>query len=204
MEENKKVDGEAAAEPVEKKSKKSDKLLPRNGRVMYIADNGEFFARATLIFTPDAELVNKISELRNTDTLFSLKSCNPCIDKELLFYTTGLEPELLRLVKFGSADSVAPAETDREGSLVSKNGALGLLTALLEYKRQKKLVFDATRGACISCAIGIFLSLLVSAFGLDFGFSSLLALGFHGIMSFIGFVNGHRGVINTKSKIKKK
>lgn len=186
------------------KIKRTDKLLPKNGRVMYIADNGEFFARATLLFRADEELVQKISELRNTETLFSLKTCNPCIDEELIFHTTGLEPELIKLVKYEAGDNVAPAETDREGSLVSKNGALGLLTALLEYKRQKKLVFEATRFACLASAVGAFVSLITSAIKVDFGFSALLMLATHGALSIAAFIMSRRGAINTKSKIKKK
>lgn len=186
------------------KIKRSDKLLPKNGRVMYVADNGEFFARATLIFKADDELVQKISELRNTGMLFSLKTCNPCIDEELLFHTTGLEPELLRLIKYEAGDDVAPSATDREGSVVSKNGALGLLTALLEYKRQKKLIFEATRFACVACAVGAFVSLITSAIKGDFGYTSLLMLATHGVLSAVAFVLSKRGAINTKSKIKKK
>ncbi len=181
-----------------------DKLLPKNGRVMYIADDGVFFARLILIFKPDAVLVQRIAELRNTNTVFSLKTCNPCIDKELVFYTTGLEPDLLRVVKYKAGDDISPAQTDREGRLASVSGAKGLLTALLEYKRQKKLVRVASFFACIACAIGVFASLLTSAIGVNFGFSSLLALGLHGGLSLIAFLFSRRSAIDTKTKIKKK
>ena len=185
------------------KVKRYEKLLPKNGRVMYIADNGVFFARAILTFKPDEELVRKISELRNTETVFSLKTCNPCIDRELIFYTTGLEPELVRLIKYEPGDDVAPASTDREGSIVSKNGAFGLITSLLEYKRQKKLIFKASRFACVACVTGAFVSLLASAVGLGFGFFSLTALATHGALSLAGLIVASRSAINTKSKIKK-
>ena len=165
------------------KVKRYDKLLPKNGRVMYIADDGIFFARAILTFKPDEELVRKIAELRNTNTVFSLKTCNPCIDRELIFDTTGLEPDLLRLIKYEAGDEVSPAATDREGSLVSSNGANGLITALIEYKRQKKLIFRASRFACVACGVGAFVSLLTSAIGIGFGFSSLISLALHGVLS---------------------
>lgn len=185
------------------KVKRYDKLLPKNGRVMYIADDGVFFARAILTFKPNEELVKKISELRNTNTLFSLKTCNPCIDRELLFYTTGLEPELVRLIKYQAGDDVSPSETDREGSIVSKNGALGFVTALLEYKRQKKLMYVASRFACVACGVGAFVSLLTSAVGINFGFSSLVSAALHGVLSAAAFFIAGRSAINTKSKIKK-
>lgn len=170
------------------KVKRYDKLLQKNGRVMYIADDGIFFARAILTFKPDEELVKRISELRGTGTVFSLKTCNPCIDRELIFDTTGLEPDLLRLIKYEAGDEVAPAATDREGSLVSSNGACGLITALIEYKRQKKLVFRASRFACVACGIGAFVSLLTSAIGIGFGFSSLISVALHGILSLSALV----------------
>ena len=185
------------------KIKRYDKLLPKNSRVMYIADNGVFFAKAIITFVPDQELVRKISELRNTETVFSLKTCNPCIDRELIFYTTGLEPELVRLIKYAPGDDVAPAVTDREGNLVSSNGTIGFITALLEYKRQKKLVFEASRFACVACGIGAFVSLLLSAVGLGFGFTSLVSLAVHGALSAAAFLIASRNAINTKSKIKK-
>jgi hypothetical protein len=170
------------------KVKRYDKLLPKNGRVMYIADDGIFFARAILTFKPDEALVRKIAELRHTNVVFSLKTCNPCIDRELIFDTTGLEPELLRLIKYEAGDEVAPAETDREGSLVSSNGASGLITALIEYKRQKKLVFRASRFACVACGIGAFVSLLTSAVGIGFGFTSLISFALHGALSLAALV----------------
>ena len=172
------------------KVKRYDRLLPKNGRVMYIADDGVFFARAILTFKPDEELVAKIARLRNTGTVFSLKTCNPCIDRELLFYTTGLEPELVRLIKYEAGDDVAPAETDREGCLVSKNGASGLITALIEYKRQKRLVFRASRFACFACGIGAFVSLLTSAIGIGFGFTSLISLTLHTVLSLAAIAVG--------------
>ena len=181
-----------------------DKLLPKNGRVMYIADDGVFFARLILIFKPDATLVQRIAALRNTSTVFSLKTCNPCIDRELVFYTTGLEPDLLRVVKYEAGDDISPAETDREGRLASVNGAKGLLTALLEYKRQKKLVRAASVFACFACGAGAIVSLLTSAIGVNFGFSSLLALGLHGGLSLIALLLSRRSAIDTKTKIKKK
>ncbi len=183
------------------KIKTGDKLLPKTGRYMYVADNGVFSARATLVFKVNEDLVHKISELRNTETVFALKSCNPCIDEELLFHATGLEPELLRLVKYRAGDDTAPAKTDREGSLVSKNGSLGLLTALLEYKRQKKLTFEATRFACGSCVAGAAVSLITSIIGVNFGFSALIMLATQGVMALAAFLMAKSGAINTKSKV---
>lgn len=185
------------------KIKRHDKLLPKNSRVMYIADDGVFFAKSILTFNPDKELVRKIAELRNTDTLFSLKTCNPCIDRELLFYTTGLEPDLVRLVKYAPGDEVAPAETDREGSLVSAGGTKGFITALLEYKRQKKLVYNASRFMCVACVIGAAVAALSAATGIGAGFSSLVALGLHASLSIAAFILSGRKAINTKSKIQK-
>ncbi|MBR2473690.1 MAG: hypothetical protein IKB51_01490 [Clostridia bacterium] len=185
------------------KFKRYGKLLPKNSRVMYIADGGVFFAMAVITFVPDQTLVRRIAELRNTETVFSLKTCNPCIDTELLFDTTGLEPDLLRLVKYAPGDDVAPAATDREGSLVSSNGTVGLITALLEYKRQKKLVFEASRFACVAFGVGAFVSLMLSGVGLEFGFASLISLAVHGGLSLAAFFMATRNAINTKSKIKK-
>ena len=180
-----------------------DKLTAQNERVMYVVDEGRYFAKLVIKLKPDAELVARISELRNTDTLFSLKTSDPCIDRELLFFTTGLEPELLRLVKYAPADDPAPASTDREGSLVSKTGTVGLLAALLEYKRQKKLIFEAARFACVACGIGAAVSLVLSALTPAFGFTSLIAVALHGALSLIALLISERGAINTKSKIRK-
>ena len=183
--------------------KRYDKLISRNTRVMYIADEEVFFARAILTFRPDEEVVRKISELRNTETVFSLKTCNPCIDKELLFFSTGLEPELIRLIKYSPSDNLGPLDTDREGMLVSKNGAAGLLTAMLEYKRQKRLITGGARLAGIACAVGAIAALVTVAFGIDFGFVSLMSAALHGILSLTAYALCGRRAINTKSKMKK-
>ena len=185
------------------KVRRYDRLIQRNTRVMYIADEEKFFARAILTFRADEETVKKISELRNTETVFSLKTCNPCIDKELLFFSTGLEPELIRLIKYKPSDDVKPLETDREGMLVSKNGAAGLLTAMLEYKRQKRLIAGGARFAGIACGIGAVAALVTVASGVDFGFVSMLSAGLHGILSVTAFLLCGRRTINTKSKMKK-
>ncbi len=186
------------------KIKCGDKLLPRTGRYIYVVDNGEFAARAVLIFKADEEIVQKISELRNTETVFSFKTCNPCIDEELLYHATGIEPELLRLVKYKTADPVSQLESDREGGLVSGSGALGLLSAFLERKRQNKLLYQASRFALAACALGAVVSVITSAVGVNFGFSSLTVLATHGVMSLAALLMSRSGAINTKSKIKKR
>ena len=158
--------------------------------VLYIANNGEFFARITIRFIPDERLCRKMAELRQADTLFSLKTCNPCINSALVFYTTGLEPELLRVVKYMVEDDVSEADTDREGILVSKTGAYGLFSALLGYKRQKKLVLLGSRIAALSGLLGVLLALAVSLTGIKWKFISFAILGFHlitsGVAAFIG------------------
>ncbi len=184
--------------------KRYEKLLPINGRVMYIADDGKFFARVVLTFTPSAPLIKKMAALRNTETMFSLKSCNPCIDSELLFYTTGLEPDLLRLVKYDVVDDVTPSETDREGCLVSKNGAVGLVTALLEYERQKKLTYTSAKFACLACGVGAAVSLVISIIGIRFGYASLLAALTHGVLAIIASFTAFRSAIKTRKSQKKK
>lgn len=155
----------------------------KDTRVLYIANNGEFFSRIAIQFTPDEKLCSKIAELRQSDTLFSLKTCNPCIDSSLVFYTTGLEPELIRTVKYMIEDTVCNTDTDREGILISKTGARGLLSALLGYKRQKKLILIGVRLAALSGLAGLALSLSISLIGAKWSFISFIILGFHAIMS---------------------
>lgn len=179
-------------------------VLSADTRVLYISDNGEFFTRIVLSYSPNEALCRKIAGLRHADTLVSLKTCDPCIDKALVFCTTGLEPELLRVIKLEAGDDLAPAETDREGILVSNNGATGIISALLEYKRQKKLIFGGSRFAAIACIAGIALALLFTVFNVRTGIMSALMLAFHAVLSGIGVFIGTRGTINTKNKIKKK
>ncbi len=155
----------------------------KDTRVLYIANNGEFFSRVAIQFCPDEILCRKMAVLRQSDTLFSLKTCNPCIDSALVFYTTGLEPELLRTVKYMVEDTVCDTDTDREGILISRTGARGLLSALLGYKRQKKLVLLGVRLAAISGLAGLALSLSVSLIGAKWSFISFIILGFHALMS---------------------
>lgn len=179
-------------------------VMSSDTRVLYISDNGEFFTRIVLGYTPNETLCRKIAGLRHADTVVSLKTCDPCIDKALVFCTTGLEPELLRVIKFRAGDDLAPAETDREGMLVSNNGATGLITALLEYKRQKKLIFGASRFAAMACIVGVAAALFVTALGIRVPVMSAATLLFHAVLSGIGVFVGTRGAINTKNKIKKK
>jgi hypothetical protein len=194
------VGDEAFMEYLGVKFQRYDKLTDKNTRVMYIVDEGVYFARLVMHLSPDPELVQRISELRNTETLFSLKTCDPCIDPALLFTATGLEPELIRVVKYAPGDDTAPACTDREGSLVSKTGSVGLLSALLEYKRQKKLIFEAARFACVACGIGAIVSLIISALTPAFGFSSLAAIGVHGILGLAAFLISERSAIKRGRK----
>ena len=155
----------------------------KDTRVLYIANNGEFFCRIAIRFTPDERLCRKMAELRSADTLFSLKTCNPCIDSSLVFYTTGLEPELLRVVKYMVEDDVCEPDTDREGALISRTGAYGLFSALIGYKRQKKLVLLGSRVAAFSGLVGVLLALTVSLIGVKWAFISFAVLGFHAITS---------------------
>ncbi len=155
----------------------------KNTRVLYIANNGEFFARIVIQYNPDEKLCRKISELRQSNTLFSFKTCNPCIDAPLVFYTTGLEPELLRVVKYMVEDDIPETDTDREGMLVSKTGAYGLLCALIGYKRQKKLIRFGCKFAAFSGLIGVFLALIISLFGVEWKYVALAIMGFHAVTS---------------------
>ena len=206
-----KVDGNivraGSAAYMEKYGIKVEKYLgamSSDTRVLYISDNGEFFTRIVLSYTPNEALCRKIAGLRHADTVVSLKTCDPCIDKALVFCTTGLEPELLRVIKLKAGDDLAPAETDREGVLVSSNGATGLIAALLEYKRQKKLIFSASRFAAVACIVGAAVALLVTAIGIKVSVMSAATLVFHAVLSGIGVFVGTRGAINTKNKVKKK
>ena len=170
----------------------------KDTRVLYIANNGEFFSRVAIQFNPDERLCRKIEELRQSDTLFSLKTCNPCIDSALVFYTTGLEPELIRTVKYMIEDTVCNTDTDREGVLVSRTGARGLLSALLGYKRQKKLVLLGARLAAFSGLAGLAASLSISLIGAKWSFISFIILGFHVVMSGAAAFIGLSGKKQTK------
>ncbi|MBQ9692012.1 MAG: hypothetical protein IJV70_02515 [Clostridia bacterium] len=180
-----------------------DGPMAPNGRAMYVAENGEFIARIIMEFEADDEMCEKISEHRHTDTLFSLKSCNPCIDTELVFDTTGIEPDLLRLVKFNAGDDVMPAKTDREGILVSGTGLKGLLTALLEYKRQKRLVLAGSKFAVVSCVIGGAAGLALAFVGASLGYMSIAATAVTGVLAVAAALTASRSAINTQSKKKK-
>ncbi len=191
-------------------SKYGIKVSRHNGQlsedegVLYVACGGRFFCRITMTFKPDLELCRRISELRNTDTLISLKSCNPCIDDALVYRTTGIEPELLRLIKYSSGDEVCPVPTDREGRLVSSKGSLGLLRAVLEYKRQRKLIAGGGRFALVSCFVGIIASVAVIVAGDKVaGFAPLIVLALHGAMSFVASGLARRKALDTKTVIKK-
>lgn len=155
----------------------------KDTRVLYIANGDEFFARIVIRFVPDAALCRKISELRQSDTLFSLKTCNPCIDPALVFYTTGLEPELLRVVKYKLLDDVVGTATDREGILISKTGVTGLLSAFIGCKRQKRLVLLGSRIAAVAGLVGVLLALAISLVGIKWRLVSFAILGFHLVTS---------------------
>ncbi len=173
--------------------------------VLYIADGGEFFCRIIMTFKPDVELCKRIAELRNTDSVVSLKSCNPCIDETLVFMTTELEPDLLKLIKYVAGDDVCPAETDREGAIVSATGAVGIFSALLEYKRQKKLLYLGSRFAGVSCIVGGAVALVVILGGkLLAPFAPLIVIAVHSVLSIIASLLGRFKVIDTKTVIKKK
>lgn len=180
-----------------------DGPMAPNGRAMYIAENGEFIARLIMEFTADEDTCEKISEHRHTETLFALKTCNPCIDTELVFDTTGIEPDFLRLVKFNAGDDVVPARTDREGVLVSRTGIKGLLTALLEYKRQKRLIMAGSKFAAVSCVIGGSVGLALAFVGTSMGYMSVMATAVAGVLALIATFTASRSAINTKSKKKK-
>ncbi len=173
--------------------------------VLYIAAGGRFFCRIIMTFKPDLELCKRISELRNTDTLVSLKSCNPCIDTALVYRTTELEPELLKLIKYSSGDDVCPSPTDREGRLVSSKGAVGLFRAVLEYKRQRKRIYYGSRFAIAACIIGA-----VAAVGMIVGgeltirLAPVITLALHGVLSLIAAIVAKRKAIDTRTVIKKK
>ena len=165
----------------------------KDTRVLYVANNGEFFSRIVIKFVPDTGICRKISELRQSSTLFSLKTSNPCIDSALVFYTTGLEPELLRVVKYMVGDTPSRTDTDREGILISRTGAFGLLSALLGYKRQKRLVLFGIRLAGASGLIGLALALSVSLIGVKWRFISFAILGFHALMTAVAALIGLSG-----------
>ena len=101
-----------------------------NERTVYVSENGVLRMKLTLAFTANAELCKRIRRLRECDVGVSLKTCDPCIDTELLIFTTGLEPELLRVVKYNITDSRELEAGGHEGGIVSGNGTVGLLGAL--------------------------------------------------------------------------
>lgn len=181
-----------------------DGLMAENARAMYIAEDGEFIARIIMEFGVDEELCQRISELRHTETLFSLKTANPCIDTELVFELTGIEPDLLKVIKYNALDDITPANTDREGTLVSKTGPKGLIAAMLEYKRQKRLVFAGSKLAGASAIIGGVAGLILVGMGANFGFLSLMCAFISVVMVLFSVFTASRSAINTKSKKKKK
>ena len=80
---------------------------------------------------------------------------------------------------------------------------MGLLSALLEYKRQKKLIFEAARFACVATAVGAVVSLVISAMSPGFGFTSLAAVALHGVLSLAAFLISERSAIKKGRNNKK-
>ncbi len=181
-----------------------DILAPDTG-VLYIADGGQFFCRIIMTFKADTELCRRISELRNADTLVSLKSSNPCLDEAMVFTTTSLEPELLKLIKYSSGDDVCPAETDREGKIVSLNGSAGLFSAILEYKRQRRRIFRGSRHSIFSCIVGIIASVgLILGGGAVLKFAPVAGVVLHAVFALIAGAAVSGKAIDTRTVIKKK
>ncbi len=184
---------------------KYDGDISEDTGVIYVASAGRFFCRIIMTFKPDLELCRRIAELRNTDTLVSLKSSNPCIDEALVYRTTEIEPELLRLIKYSSGDDVCPSPTDREGRIVSSKGSVGLFRAVLEYKRQRKRIGYGSRFALISCIAGALCAVGIIIGGeAAYRFAPLAAVGLHAVMSLIASAVAARKAIDTRTVIKKK
>lgn len=118
-------------------------------RTLYISDNGVFFAKAVLSFKADKLLCKRIRKLRESGVAVSLKTCDPCIDAELVLATAALEPELVKVIRYKVADSLAPSPNRREGAISSSSGVGGLFSAL-------GACFRAVRSAKLSrvmCAV---------------------------------------------------
>ena len=96
-----------------------------------------------------------------------------------------------------------PLETDREGILVSRTGLKGLLAAMLEYKRQKRLVYIGCKFSVISCIIGGVVALMLAAIGNAIGYISLASMVIAGALTLFSAFAASRSAINTKSKKKK-
>ena len=99
-------------------------------KMLYASENGVLCLRMVLSYEANKALCKRIDRLRGYGIAVSLKTCDPCIDTELLMRTTGIEPELLRAVKYALEDDRENGDGERDGGIVSTRGVEGLITAL--------------------------------------------------------------------------
>ncbi len=99
-------------------------------KMLYASENGVLCLRMVLSYEANKALCKRIDRLRGYGIAVSLKTCDPCIDTELLMRTTGIEPELLRAVKYALEDDRENDDGERDGGIVSTRGVEGLITAL--------------------------------------------------------------------------
>lgn len=127
-------------------------------RVLYASDNGVFCTKLVLSFKADKELCKRINRLRKYGVAVSVKTCDPCIDAALILSTAGLEPELVKVVRYSIVDDREFDRSTREGGIVSFGGASGAFTALaacfkakgaLKLCRILAVVFSLLGGACV-------------------------------------------------------
>ena len=103
----------------------------KDGEVMlYAAENGSVCLWMVLSYKANKSLCKRIDQLRGYGVTVSLKTCDPCIDTEMVMRTTGIEPELLRVVKYAIEDPRENNDGERDGGVVSTHGVEGLVSAL--------------------------------------------------------------------------
>ena len=120
----------------------------------------------------------------------SVKTNDPCVDTELMLRTTGIEPELLRVIKYSPEDSFESDGGQRDGGIVSLGGICGLLSAIrhcvkhgVSVRRLKLLSFIGsalTLGALgIAAFTGVSATVIpLATVGVYYAASALLALLF--------------------------
>ncbi len=154
-----------------------------NERVLYVSDNGAFCTKIVLSFKADKLLCKRIRKLRRDGVAVSLKTCDPCIDAALVLATAGLEPELLKVIRYNVADDITQENSRREGGISSSDGVRGIFSAL-------GACFRANRATRLSRVLSAALSAL-GAVALTLGYPLLsgklaVLIGAYQLLCFVG------------------